>query len=342
VLGVDAGRIAREGHPLSRRQIDDEDRHGRPGRGTRPRSRLRPQHADAAPGRVVTVDRGRYSCLVDGATMVTAMRARELGRRSVVTGDEVDLVGDRSGEAGALARIVRVAPRRSALRRSADDNDPVERLLVANADQMLVVCSVDQPAPQPRLIDRCLVAATDAGVAPVLCVSKTDLTDPLELLAIYAPLDLPVVQSGLHNRRQVLEELRRLLHGKVTVFVGSSGVGKSTLVNALLPDAAQRVREVSEATGKGMHTTTAALALPLPDGGWVVDTPGVRSFGLAHVDREHLLRGFADLVAGTEDCPTDCDHLDPDVCGLDAFVTSSHAHPERLDSFRRLLVSRYA
>jgi ribosome biogenesis GTPase len=329
------------GARLTRRPVDDEDRLGRNPRRSRPRSRLRPSHDDALPARVVTVDRGRYGCLLDDGSPVVAMRARELGRRAVVVGDEVAVVGDVDAGPDTLVRIVRVNERRSVLRRTADDDDPIERVVVANAEQMVVVAAVNDPPPQPRLIDRCLVAAEDAGVQPVLCVTKTDLGSDDDLLAIYRPLpDLAVVRSGRGDGGRGLHELRALLHDRVTVFVGSSGVGKSTLVNALVPDAVQRVGAVSEATGKGMHTTTAAIALPLPDGGWVVDTPGIRSFGLAHIDRDRLVHCFPDLAPGTAECPGDCDHLDAEVCGLDEWVASGHAHPERLDSLRRLLVSR--
>jgi ribosome biogenesis GTPase / thiamine phosphate phosphatase len=290
---------------------------------------------------VVTVDRGRYGCLLDDGALVVAMRARELGRRAVVVGDEVAVVGDVSGAPDSLGRIVRVEQRRSSLRRTADDTDPIERIVVANAEQMVVVCAVTEPEPQPRLVDRCFVAAEDAGVRPILCLTKVDLASPVELLAIYRQVnDVEVVLVGRDDGGAGRDQLAGLLHDHVTVFVGSSGVGKSTLVNALVPDALQRVGVVSGTTGKGLHTTTAAIALPLPDGGWVVDTPGVRSFGLAHVDRQRLVHCFPDLVDGTAECPGDCDHLDVDVCELDQWVVSGHAHPERLDSLRRLLVSR--
>lgn len=291
---------------------------------------------------VVSVDRGRYGCITADGTVVVAMRARELGRRSVVVGDRVAVVGDLSGTTDTLARIVRVEPRRSALRRTADDDDPVERIVVANAEQMVVVCAVTDPPPHARLVDRCLVAACDAGVEPLLCVTKVDLAPATALLDIYRAAHVQVVVSGRDTRAQAVATLLERLRDRETVLVGSSGVGKSTLVNALVPDATQRVAAVSAATGKGVHTTTAAIALPLPDGGWVVDTPGVRSFGLAHVDHDRLVHCFPDLVGGTVDCPGDCDHLDVDVCGLDEWVNAGHAHPKRLDSLRRLLVSRSA
>jgi ribosome biogenesis GTPase len=308
------------------------------GRKSRPRTKTRPEHASASPASVVAVDRGRITCRVDDAdgSMVLAVRARELGRRGVVVGDRVGLVGDLTGKDGSLARVVRVEPRSTTLRRTADDSDPVERVLVANADQLAIVTSVADPEPRPRLVDRCLVAAYDGGLQPLLVVTKTDLADPGVLVAAYAALDVAVVQTG---RDRTAEPVRRALQGRTTVLVGPSGVGKSTLVNALVPDAERAVGRVNPVTGRGRHTSSSAVALALPGGGEVIDTPGVRSFGLAHVDVARVLRAFPDLAAGTDGCPRACDHLS-EHCGLDAWVAQGHAEAVRLESFRRLLHSR--
>ncbi len=320
----------------------EDDLHARAsGRNSRPRSKRRPTHEHAVAARVTTVDRGRYTCRVeevDGRTgpEVTAVRAREMRRGGVVVGDRVGLVGDVSGETGTLARLVRVEPRSTTLRRTADDTDPVERVIVANADVLGIVTAATDPQPRPRLIDRCIVAAYDGGLAPLLVVTKTDLAPPDDLLTTYSALDVPVV--GI-RRDQSPAALRDLLNGHRSVLVGPSGVGKSTLVNALVPDAERAVGGVNPVTGRGRHTSSSAIALALPDGGWVIDTPGVRSFGLAHVDLGRVLRSFPDLAAGAEACPRGCDHLN-DSCALDAWVRAGQASAPRLDSLRRLLAAR--
>jgi ribosome biogenesis GTPase len=323
---------------------DESDVRVRPGRGSRPRSKIRPKHEDADQGVVIAVDRGRLTCIVgDDERTVVAMRARELGRKGVVVGDRVDLVGDTSGREDSLARIVRVHDRTTVLRRTADDDDPVERIIVSNADQMVIVTSVTDPEPRPRLIDRCLVAAYDAGMDPLLCVTKTDLADPAELRAIYAPLGVPTLECGFDVEP---EQLLARLTGRTSVLVGHSGVGKSTLVNLLVPGADRATGAVNVVTGRGRHTSTSAVSLPLPSesgrsGGWIIDTPGIRSFGLAHVDPDRLIHAFSDLDAETAECPRGCTHGEAEPeCALDDAVLAGRLDPARVDSYRRLLASR--
>ena len=341
----------------SARSWDESDVRVRPNRrGSRPRTKERPKHEDAVVGRVTAVDRGRWTTLVPAGgdepeRVVVAMRARELGRTPIVVGDQVGMVGDTSGRPDTLARIVRVEERATVLRRTADDTDPVERVIVANADQLVVVAALADPEPRPRLIDRCLVAAYDAGMDPLIVLTKSDLASAEDFLAQYAPLDVPhVVTSVLTEGSEGLTELRRRLAGRVSVLVGHSGVGKSTLVNALVPDADRATGHVNDVTGRGRHTSTSALGLRLPAlvaddadpdaAGWIMDTPGIRSFGLAHVEADTIIGHFPELAEGAgAGCPRGCTHDEPD-CALDAWVADGHAGEQRLDSLRRLLRAR--
>jgi ribosome biogenesis GTPase / thiamine phosphate phosphatase len=317
-------------------RLDEDDVRVRPGRSSRPRTRQRPAHASAIGGFVTSVDRGRYGCLTDDR-LVVAMKARELGKGSVVVGDRVALAGDTSGAEGSLARIVRVEPRTSALRRSADDTDPHERIIVANADQLVIVCALASPPPRLRFIDRCLVAAYDAGLDPLLVLTKADLASPRHVRAFYTPLGLPMLTTRRPLAPRTLSRLRNILTGHISVLIGQSGVGKSTLVNTLIPDAFRSVGTVNPVTGRGRHTSSSAVALPLGDG-WLIDTPGLRGFGLGHVSAERVVESFGDLAEGTAACPSGCDHLSPD-CALDEWAREHHAEA-RLDSLRRLLHSR--
>ncbi|GIG24784.1 ribosome small subunit-dependent GTPase A [Cellulomonas denverensis] len=344
---------------MPRRDFDERDIRVRPSRrGSRPRTKTRPEHADADRALVTGVDRGRYTVLVDpdgpGERPAIAMKARELGRERVVPGDRVDLVGDTSGAEGSLSRIVRIVERSTVLRRTADDTDPYERVIVANADQLVIVTALADPEPRTRMIDRCVVAAYDAGMDALLALTKADLADPAPLRELYEPIGVRVVVTRVDDGRiDGLDELTAALDGRTSVLVGHSGVGKSTLVNALVPDAQRATGRVNDVTGRGRHTSTSAVALRVPGaapGTWVIDTPGVRSFGLAHVDPDRLIGAFADLAEVAAECPRGCTHLaDSPDCALDDWVAEAgegtelrRSRADRVDSFRRLLVSRTA
>ncbi|OFT41415.1 GTP-binding protein [Actinomyces sp. HMSC08A09] len=360
---------------MARRDIgtDDPRVRVRPGRGSRPRTKQRPSHADAALGLVTRIDRGHYRIRLDDPSLtedssgnITAMKARELGRGKVVVGDRVAVVGDISGRKGTLARMVRIEERTTLLRRSAEDGDAAgtERAIVANAAKLVIVTAVADPEPRPRMIDRYLVAAYDAGMEPLIVLTKTDLADAAPLTDLYSPLGVHCLatrlnphgpeaapsQSGGERPDDGVEAVRQLLDGAVSVLVGHSGVGKSTLINALVPGADRATGHVNEVTGRGRHTSTSLQALELPGGGWVIDTPGVRSFGVSHVGSADVLRGFPDLARVAENCPRGCTHEDGVVdCALDAWTGAadgpnapgaSAAREERrarVESFRRLL-----
>lgn len=315
-------------------------------KANRPRTKRRPAHEDAQVGRVLGVDRGRYSVLLGEDTAeertITTTRARELRRTPIVTGDQARVVGDTSGDDGTLARIVGIVERTSLLRRSADDTDQVERVIVANADQMLIVVAAADPEPRARLVDRYLVAALDAGIRPLLVVTKTDIADPTEFLTHFEGLDLRVFTSS--QDEMPVEEIGEALIGHSTVFVGHSGVGKSTLVNALVPTALRATGHVNQVTGRGRHTSSSTVSLRYQGAGgtgWVIDTPGVRSFGLGHVDPANILAAFTELAAIAEDCPRGCTHLAdaPDCALIEAAERGELGETgrARLDSLQRLL-----
>lgn len=318
---------------------DESDVKIRSGRGSRPRTKTRPEHADAEAAMVISVDRGRWGCVLGGDVdrRVTAMRARELGRTPIVVGDDVDVVGDLSGRPDTLARIVRRAERRTVLRRTADDTDPTERVVVANADQLLIVVALADPPPRTGLVDRTLIAAYAGGLTPILCLTKTDLAPPEPFAQQFVDLDLTVVEAG---RDDPLPAVADLLAGKITVLLGHSGVGKSTLVNRLVPDADRAVGDVTD-IGRGRHTSTQSVALPLTEPlgatGWVIDTPGIRSFGLAHIQPDDVMMAFSDLAEAIADCPRGCGHMGPPAdpeCALDTLTGPA---VRRVAAARRLL-----
>ncbi|MDR1188538.1 MAG: ribosome small subunit-dependent GTPase A [Bifidobacteriaceae bacterium] len=326
--------------------LTDDDVPGRR-RSSRPRTKQRPAHADALPAMVTCVDRGRYLTRL-GARDVVAVKAREMGHRSVVVGDQAFLVGDTSGAKDTLARIVRVGPRRTELRRATEEGAGRERVIVANADRMVIVAALADPPPRTGMIDRQLVAAYDAGLDAVLCLTKRDLGNDSALRALYEPLGVEVVATGLgpglgQGPERGLAQVRELLAQRVSVLVGHSGVGKSTLMNELVPGAGRATGAVNLVTGKGRHTSSSALALELEGGGWVIDTPGVRSFGLSHVRPERVLAAFGDLAEAAAACPRACPH-GPETaeCALRQWAVSSQERQLRVDSYLRIVASGLA
>lgn len=331
---------------------DDPRVRVRPGRGSRPRTKVRPDWSARPLGRVVSIDRGRYGVVTGGDVRLQAVRARELGRGAVVMGDRVRLTGDLSGRPDALARIVRVEDRTTVLRRSLEDapGERGEKVIVANAEVMVVVVALADPPPRTGMVDRCLVAAYEAGLEPVLCLTKADLADPAPFTAQYRDFGLRVVTTSWHDGHgSGVEELAGLLRGRFSVMVGHSGVGKSTLINELVPGAHRATGVVNAVTGRGRHTSTSAEAFELPGGGWVVDTPGVRSFGLGHVQPSDVLAVFPDVAEAATWCLPMCTHLAGEPsCALDAWAQGTGpfdpvdpqeaAHrASRVASVRRLL-----
>lgn len=317
------------------RTWDESDVRIRPGKSSRPRTKERPAHDDAEFGMVVTKDRGRWGVVLDGTEEpVVTMRARELGRTPIEVGDRVGVVGDTSGKPGTLARIVKLVERKSVLRRTADDTDPYERIVVANAEQLLIVSAVADPPPRAGFVERSLIAAFVGGLRPIIVLTKSDLADPSEFAAEFADLEVPVMVCGIDDP---IAPVQDLVAGTVSALIGHSGVGKSTLVNRLVPDADREVGVVS-GVGKGRHTSTQSVALRVPDG-WIIDTPGIRSFGLAHVDADTVVGVFGDLAAAAENCPRGCTHLGPPAdpeCALDEL---SDASARRVAAVRKLLVA---
>lgn len=316
------------------RDLDEDDVRVRPNpKGSRPRTKIRPSFDNAPWGMVLEVHLARYKVLTDAGVVVTATLAKELRNAGCVTCDRVALDGDVSGETGSLARIVKVAPRTSELTRINDEG--LEQTIVANADALVIVMAAANPEPKPRLVDRFLVASFRQKLKPYLVITKCDLADPSEFIAGYEGVNLEIIKTSRDNPN--LTALREMIRGRKSVFVGHSGVGKSTLINLLAPESVRRTGDVNIATGKGKHTSSSAVAIEA-EGGWIIDTPGVRTFGIASATASEILQGFDDLNRAAQDCPRDCSHAaaSPD-CELDQALARGEIQPGRLESFRRLL-----
>lgn len=311
--------------------LDESDVRIRPNpKGSRPRTKRRPNYDNLPQGMVLTVNLARYQVLTDQGE-ITATLAKELRKQGAVVGDQVYLDGDLTGVKGSLARIVKIAPRKTLLRRSAEDDKLSEQPIVANADQLAIVMASANPEPNIGLLDRYLASAFAAGLDAILIMTKTDIHQPTEFLQNLQGLPIEIFKTRSDDFN--LEELKKSLAGKKTVFVGYSGVGKSTLVNALTGTSLD-TGDVNAVTGKGKHTSSAAKAIPI-DSGWLIDTPGVRTFGLALIEKDDLLGAFEDIAQITTACPRGCEHqLESAGCALNE---ENNIPVARLESFRRLL-----
>jgi ribosome biogenesis GTPase len=286
------------------------------------------------PGRVVRVhkvsvveteDGRRYRCAVRRLLKTLATDERNI----VATGDRVWI----RPEAGDEGVIERVEPRHGLLTRASKGR---EQVLVSNVDQVVFVMSLVEPALKPHLIDRYLASAEQGGIAPVLCLNKADLVDPADyqpLVGFYSQLGVPTYLTSAVTGTGI-ERLRGRLRGRQSVFSGQSGVGKSSLLNAIQPELGLRVREVSEVNQKGKHTTTTAELIKLDFGGWVVDTPGIRQFELWDIIPEEVEGFFPEFRPFVPLCAyPDCTHTHEDRCAIKGAVMRRLLSERRYTSY---------
>jgi ribosome biogenesis GTPase / thiamine phosphate phosphatase len=343
----DASRTAervRARGDLSRRRTIVQDEAGESAAGGEAAEMPAVDVGECRPGRVLRVYRD--VCVVqaeEGGKEVRCvvrwlLRSLTTHERSIVaTGDRVwfreaeQLSGDTEGAPEGV--IARVEPRRGVLTRASRGR---EQVLVANVDQVVFVLSLVEPELKPHLIDRFLASAIRGDVRPLLCLNKADLVEPADyqrLVGFYNQLGVPTMLTSAVSGAGI-DELRDRLRGRQTVFSGQSGVGKSSLLNAVQPELGLLVREVSEGTQKGRHTTTTAELIRLEFGGWVVDTPGVRQFQLYDTLPEEVEGYLAEFRPFVPLCGfPDCTHTHEDRCAVKRAVYRRQISFERYTSY---------
>jgi ribosome biogenesis GTPase / thiamine phosphate phosphatase len=235
--------------------------------------------------------------------------------------------------------IEAVAPRRKTLSRQARGRTDVENVILANPDQLIAVFAVAEPEPHPRMLDRFLLIAERAEIESIICVNKVDLDPTGKLRRIfdrYHDAGYPVIYCSSRTDEGI-DELRKHLRGKISVLAGPSGVGKSSLLNRVDPSQNIRVSEISDATGKGRHTTTATTIIPLSDDTYIADTPGIRQLGLYGVDYDRLDEYFPEFRPWLGECQyRDCTHIDEPGCAVLEALENGRINPERYETYRKL------
>jgi ribosome biogenesis GTPase / thiamine phosphate phosphatase len=278
--------------------------------------------------RVLGADGQTYECAVRG-------RIKQSGLKLAV-GDEVEL--ERVDGSDAYV-VFEIHPRRSKLARREPGAGRGERIVAANVDQVVVVFALVKPTPHPRMLDRFLVIAEANSLAARIVVNKVDLAGEAEAQALFAdhvragyPLHLTSTKDG-----RGLEPLHDALRGRTSALTGPSGVGKSSLMNALYPGLNLRVGEISESVNKGRHTTVGALLHPLPDGGFVADTPGLREIGMWGLDPSELADCFPEFRPLTPECRfADCTHTVEPGCAVLAAIAAGELSAVRHESYVKL------
>ncbi len=288
-----------------------------------------------APDQLSSIESGTVEWAGPKTARLMHGKAFQLGGQRAAVGDEVEIGLAKDGETWKLHKIL---PRKTQLSRPDVGNANEERVIVANVDTVVIVVSVVSPPLHPRLIDRYLIAIQRGGALPVICVNKLDLLEDeseLEVLEPYISLGVPIVRCSTQTARGI-EEIRTLLQGKVAAFVGHSGVGKSSVMNALYPHLDRDTGDVSEVYGRGTHTTTASHLFELPGGTRLIDTPGIRSFGLWKMSGEELKWYFPEFQ-GLSCKFRDCSHTHEPSCGVREAAESGAIHAVRYDTYLRLL-----